>query len=89
MCEPLRVVRLAGFADLEADGFVVPVALGDVADRDNAAATFVSRRRGHGGAQIVGEGGDAALPGEVIADEDDLSVVDLIAVRHIGSVTKG
>ena len=58
--------------DLEPDLRRVVVPLGAVVDRDDEALG-VREPAGHRGVHVVGEGGDPALPGQVVADEGDLA----------------
>ena len=61
--------------DLEPDLRRVVVPLGAVVDRDDEALGVREVAR-HRGVHVVGEGGDPALPGQVVADEGDLADAD-------------
>jgi hypothetical protein len=67
--------------DLEPDLRRVVVPLGAVVDRDDEALG-VREPAGHRRIHVAGEGGDPALPGQVVADEGDLA--DLGRVHDVG-----
>jgi len=73
--EEIRRAQVGGdlvLLQLEADALRVVVALGPVVDRDGDDRQ-VRRDAGKRLAQVRGEGGDAALPRQVIADHGDLA----------------
>ena len=62
--------------DLEPDLRGIVVALGEIVDR-NHEAIGAGKLGGDRGADIVREGGDAALARQIIADEGDLADVGI------------
>ena len=84
----LPVVGEVRLAELKGDVIRIGVAAGPVGDSDGVAVDL-GERVGDGAAEVVGEGGDAALARRVGAEEGEAVQADVLADGGAGHVAHG